>query len=710
MMRHVRAAFTLVFLGALSTGAVAQDTPPPIGSAPGDAVVVPAEPLDGPEDLDAQDGAGLLPSFEVEDDTGVLGAAEEDVAPVAPAAVYERPIEEGLGFGTVRTDSPRQTLETFLRLRADLERLLRLYREDGEARFVEEIDLKIEQFNTLLDMSHVPPASRREQGIVVILQLLDIFERVPLPALEEIPVANVDKVDATYRIPNTPLRLLRMEEGPREGEFLFSSQTLVSAPRFYRTVAYLPLDEGRHILSWQRTWRQLTGPMIPAFISNSMPSRLQAPWFDTPAWKVLFVGLTLLVVGSFLFLANRVLRRAVQQGALRYVARLVTPVSFVVAAVLLDDFFVTQLNLTGAFAAVLRLTFVLLLTVSIAWVWWAGIIALFDMIVASPRVKEGSLNASFLQLLARILGVIGVVVLLAVGASALGFPVFSVLAGLGIGGLAVALAIRPTLENLIGGVILLTDKPVRVGDFCEFGEFTGTVEKVGIRSTQVRKLDRTIITIPNAKLADIEIINYARADKMMVHEFIGLRYETTTDQLRYVLVKFREMFHAHPRIDSDTVRVRLNNFGASALNVEVRVYALTREWNDYFAIREDILMRLISIVHASGTGFAFPSQTLYMANDHGLDADNSNAAEREVAEWRQRGRLPFPRLAQQRIAELAGTLDYPPQGSVERTAVEGWSPVAASDESGMPGTHVELLSVPEELVEADKQKTVQAGH
>lgn len=191
----------------------------------------------------------------------------------------------------------------------------------------------------------------------------------------------------------------------------------------------------------------------------------------------------------------------------------------------------------------------------------------------------------------------------------------------------------------------------------------GTVEKIGARSTQIRALDRTLIAIPNAKFADMEIINWAQCDRMLIDTTIGLRYETTPDQLRYVLVKLREMFHAHPRIDPETVRVRFTGFGASSQDIRIRVYALTREWNDFHAIREDVLLRTSDIVDEAGTSFAFPSQTLYMGRDDGLDEERSRAALQEVKAWRRSWKLPFPRLPKEKLDKLEGTLDYPPRGS-----------------------------------------------
>jgi len=122
---------------------------------------------------------------------------------------------------------------------------------------------------------------------------------------------------------------------------------------------------------------------------------------------------------------------------------------------------------------------------------------------------------------------------------------------------------------------------------------------------------------------------------------------------------------AHPRIDGDTVRVRFTGYEESSLRISIRVYAATREWNDFFAIREDILLRIYDIVTDAGSAFAFPSRTLYMARDDGLDADRGEVAKGTVKRWRSAGRLPFPRLPRDEIERLEGTLDYPPYGSPE---------------------------------------------
>lgn len=263
-------------------------------------------------------------------------------------------------------------------------------------------------------------------------------------------------------------------------------------------------------------------------------------------------------------------------------------------------------------------------------------------------------------------------------------PAAPLIASLGVGGLAIALAVRPTLENVIGGFILFADKPVRVGEFCRFGDKMGTIEQIGLRSTRIRGLDRTIITVPNADFAQLEIINFSERDQMMMRTTLGLRYETTPDQLRYVLAKLRELFIAHPRVSPDPARARFIGFGDFSLNIEIYVHVITREYNEYLAIAEDLNFRIMDIVAESGTGFAFPSQTAYLARDTGLDSERAQAIEDEVQAWRGEDALPFPWPDADRVQALDGSLDYPPTGSTHYRQKAGDGQSAAADADSAP--------------------------
>jgi MscS family membrane protein len=394
----------------------------------------------------------------------------------------------------------------------------------------------------------------------------------------------------------------------------------------------------------------------------------------------------LLVIFAFFFLAqsNRVFKTNLLKeripSRLRY---FFIALEIILLTLLIKHINHFQIHPAGFLAKGSDLMTYFIINLSLVWIFWVVILGVFEWIILSPKIPDTSLDANLLRLLARIIGFIGGVFIIAFGANNLGLPVFGLFAGLGVGGVAVALAIRPTLENLIGGFILFLDKPVRIGDFCSFGAYKGYVENIGLRSTQIRAWDRTLITVPNATLANMEIANWAQCDQMLILSTIGLRYETEVDQLRFVLAKLREMFLSHPSIDNDTVRVRFANYGSSSLDIEIRVYALAREWNGFYAIREDVFLRVKEIVEKSGTSFAFPSQTLYMGKDSGLDETLGKDAVKQVKSWRSSGNLPFPGYSSEKIEEFKGTLDYPPKGSIYSD-----SPITHIEEEPLSAEHL----------------------
>jgi MscS family membrane protein len=218
--------------------------------------------------------------------------------------------------------------------------------------------------------------------------------------------------------------------------------------------------------------------------------------------------------------------------------------------------------------------------------------------------------------------------------------------------------------------MLYIDKPVRIGDFCTFGPHSGTVERIGIRAVKARALDRTLISIPNARFADMELVNWAACDMMLIHSTLRLRLETSTDQLRYVLAEIRRMLHAHPRIDDDTIRVRYLGPSAEGRDIDLRFYARTREWNEFFAIREDTFLRIDSILEQAGARTAVPAQVLHVGRDAPADAALRDAAEARVAAWREAGILPFPKFSAEELARVDDTLDYPPTGSPDAGSAE----------------------------------------
>ncbi len=199
--------------------------------------------------------------------------------------------------------------------------------------------------------------------------------------------------------------------------------------------------------------------------------------------------------------------------------------------------------------------------------------------------------------------------------SELGYPVASLLAGLGIGGLALALAAQKTVENLFGSVAISVDQPFRIGDFVKIENVSGTVEYIGLRSTRVRTLDRTVVSFPNGKLADMRTESFGPRDRILFTCNLNLAYGTTSSQIRQVIDKAQQLLLEHPKLHSASApTVRLSELQASTMRIEVFAQFATTNWDEFTLIRQEVLLKLLEVVEQAGIRIALPAQTLHLAS------------------------------------------------------------------------------------------------
>jgi MscS family membrane protein len=187
--------------------------------------------------------------------------------------------------------------------------------------------------------------------------------------------------------------------------------------------------------------------------------------------------------------------------------------------------------------------------------------------------------------------------------------VATIIAGLGIGGIAVALAAQDSLQNLLGSFTIFADKPFLVGDLVRIDKYEGTVEKVGFRSTVIRTLDKTLVIIPNKKMVDSPLENLSLRNLRRMKFNIGLRYDTTPDVMKKISDEVQQVVNDHPATSDDTL-VTFDSFGDSSLNIQILYFIEIVDYNEYMRIRQDLNYKIMGIVMDNGAGFAFPSQTV----------------------------------------------------------------------------------------------------
>jgi len=515
-----------------------------------------------------------------------------------------------------------------------------------------------------LDLSELPPAARVKSGRAAALYLYEVLSRIALPPAEEIPDAmpadlSSGKEPQRWVIPNTEIALVRHTSGPHRGEFLFSADTVDRAEEFYQRVRDLPYRRAVPLQDLQETVATNGGWLVPPSWIVAMPASLREPIAGTLVWKWIGLGAGLLAAGLLVWLAHRASRLGARHHPLlNALARFALPAAVLLLAPALGYFALVQLNIVGDLGGAIEIGTTAITYLAVAWMAWRLAPVAAEAIIAAPSIPTDSVDAHLIRVGARILGIIAAVFYLAVGADRVGVPVYGIVAGLGVGGLAIALAAQPTIENLIGALNLFADKPVRVGDFCQYGDAMGIVEAIGIRSTRIRGVDRTLTTIPNATLAKMPIVNFTRRDRILLSTVIALRYETTPEQLRQLLVEFSELLRHHPRVAAETARVRFVGFGDSSLDIELFAYVTTSDWAEFTSVREDVMLRVMDIVEHSATAIARPSQTVYLGRDRGPGKRWTRDAELRLPEWHGEESVPGARTggqgheAEQRSAAL----------------------------------------------------------
>jgi MscS family membrane protein len=498
-----------------------------------------------------------------------------------------------------------------------------------------------------------PAAQKLIVGLQAILERgfsgnLGVLSNKPEGSLDDDLLPTVERVGTVKTASGSfDILLERLQRGKDPAIWLFSAATLTRVPGIQRELDVHSLDD-----------------YLPRFLVSTW-----FLWF--PLWQWILFLLLIPLSYALAAVATRLLtplvlltlRRMVKVRADHHVVRLTGPVRILMFALAIWVISLYSRSLLGS----LFWTYVAstLTVIGATWLCVRVMDIVFKLKQRQFSVTSSS-KVSLLQLVEKLCKVLGVIAGALVILHIAGINIAAAITGLGIGGIAIAFAAQKTLENLFGGVMIISDRPIRVGDFCRAGDTLGTVENIGLRSTRIRTLKRTVVSVPNGQLAVMNLENFAVRDKIWFHHHLSLRYETTADQLRYILAEIRKMLYGHPKVESMSARVRFVGFETSSLNLEVFAYILETEYEPFLQVQEDLLLRIMDIVEGSGSGFAFPAQINYVGGDVSLDAKKGQEAMAAVRQWRGQNRLPFPDFSPEAIAEMENKTEYPPPESALR--------------------------------------------
>jgi len=449
-----------------------------------------------------------------------------------------------------------------------------------------------------LDLRSLPSEQRLKNGPELAQQLQQILDRDA-----QFDVADLSNEPEGSRAGGLPPHRERVDSFTVNGQTLhlelerfklrfgvyvwvFSSDSIERVPQIVRLTSDSPVE------------KHLPDPLVSWKIA------------DTPAWRVIGLFLLALALLAFSRLLSRftlaccepILKRISPKANRSVLAEFVGPLALLLAVIL---FRAGMVWFEPSPKLHLYLTRALTLLFFSALFWLSA--AIVDLSAGRLRVALREKHQGFysvLPLASRITKLIILALMIVAVLSSWGYNTTTILAGLGVGGIAIALAAQKTIENLFGGVSIITDRPVSVGDYCKFGDKEGTVEDIGLRSTRVRAPDRTLVTVPNGQFSSMTIDNLSARDKLLFHFTLNLHRDSTPDQVRALLDDIKKIFTDNPKLEAGAAPVYLSNVEKESLDLEMSAYVLTRDGDEFTRIKQDLYLRILDAVEAVGTRVA----------------------------------------------------------------------------------------------------------
>ena len=533
------------------------------------------------------------------------------------------------------TSSPRATMQSFvtafdkglnLELKSTLSYLTsdRLYPNEIEHKLNIESERNFVLALETLDFSKLPSGFRQVLAIEQTIRLSEILSRIDLPNFESIPNHEMMKTAGKkhWTIPNTRINISLLEEGPREGEYVFSADTVARLGEYHDLVSALPYKSGA-LLQYVEALQTYTSAttlydiyrnsttgfgILPGRWMLGMPSWLSAQIGGAAVWKWVILLTYCLVFILLIFLVNLINRRL--SAGPQWNLFLTTAILAAFAGLMIP--LCTQLHISGRLLYTIGVTAVSTFYVVAAWAAFIGAGAIAETIVVRQQLRAGTIDSQLIRLAARLIGLVIAVALLIEGADELGLPAYSVLTGLGIGGLAFALAARETLANLLGSIVIMFEKPFRSGHWIKTGEAEGTVEYVGFRSTRIRTFEDSLVSIPNSLVVNSVVDNFGMRGSRRQQFVVQIKYDTSRDKVQAFVNGIRHIIADHPMTDDEITYTYLNNLGENGLEILLYFHLHVQDYTVELQEREKILLNIMELAKELEVDFAYPTRTLHM--------------------------------------------------------------------------------------------------
>jgi MscS family membrane protein len=517
------------------------------------------------------------------------------VTPIPPPDSLGRETPRGCVLGFIKA-AQDENYSTALQYFEPPARRVHYAKEDEEELASQLLTILNQTFAGPLDFISRDPAGRLDDG---------------LPPDQE-KVSNVLGTTASL-----PILLVRREDEQGRKLWYFARTTLQQVPEAYESLQFPTFEK-----------KIPTALVVNHFLSMPLWQWLAMVLFIPVSWSLARLLTLLFEMGG------RIYRKSRKLPALPRVPFFSLGPGTLAYAVLIHFAFVNSIGTSLLYRLYYRRLVWIILAISFYWIL-SRLTGMVSERIAASFARRGMLaERSIVSLLRRFVEAVIFLFVALFVLHGMGFDVTTALAGVGIGGLAIGLGAQKTFENLFGGVSILFDKAVQIGDSCKINNQVATVEDIGLRSTRLRTTERTLLTIPNGTMATATIENLRFRDKFLCQQTLRLRYDLSPDHVRYVLEQIRDLMLADPKVEDSTARVRLVRFSDYALEVEIYGYILEPDYRSYLETQEALFLKVMECIERSGAVVALPTQAMLVTQDAWIDPEKAKNLKLEIEKAR----------------------------------------------------------------------------
>ncbi|MCB1173078.1 MAG: mechanosensitive ion channel family protein [Leptospiraceae bacterium] len=513
---------------------------------------------------------------------------------------------KGDPLAPVKTDSPRDTMRSFMEA-------MNAYRQ-GLEQNDRELQARIDDAVRCLNLDETSVILRKEQGREAAIYLKEVIDRVivlqynRIPHTDDLAAQNAPERKNIWRLRKTDIRIGLVEQGERAGEWLFTPGSVYSARDYFEKIKERPyLKNSGMGAGYKAPWLE---QHAPAWTRDQF---LEVSWWQWIAlFALILLGLVLKQIARYLIqLLERLASRSRSNWDDLIIKAVSDPGGYLVACLL---WFVSLqlLKLEGTAMSVTSIILKVFFSAVVVWLFYRLTDVINQWLRQMAARTESTLDDQLVPLFTRTLKILVLILGILVTIQNMGINVLSLLAGLGIGGLAFALAAKDTVANFFGSLMILFDKPFQVGDWIRVGSQEGTVEEIGFRSTRIRTFYNSLVSIPNSEVANASIDNMGAREYRRDVLKLGITYDTDPELMELFLEGIKNIIRANPNARKDYFHVVFNGFGNASLEVMVYYFFKVPDWSNELVEKQNVYLEILRLAKKLGVEFAFPTQTVHI--------------------------------------------------------------------------------------------------